>query len=79
MNSARVYPTQPFSFQSDAIAPDKSISHRCAMFSVLAEGESRIENFLRAEDTLNTLKIVKHLGADIADDGNVIMIRSHGI
>lgn len=79
MNSARVYPTQPFSFQSDAIAPDKSISHRCAMFSVLAEGESRIENFLRAEDTLNTLKIVKHLGADIADDGKVIMIRSHGI
>jgi 3-phosphoshikimate 1-carboxyvinyltransferase len=79
MNSARVYPTQPFSFQSDAVAPDKSISHRCAMFSVLAEGESRIENFLRAEDTLNTLKIVGHLGADIVDDGKVIMIRSHGI
>jgi 3-phosphoshikimate 1-carboxyvinyltransferase len=79
MNSARVYPTQTFSFQSDAIAPDKSISHRCAMFSVLAEGESRIENFLRAEDTLNTLNIVGHLGADIVDDGKVIMIRSHGI
>jgi 3-phosphoshikimate 1-carboxyvinyltransferase len=79
MNSARVYPTQPFSFQSDAVAPDKSISHRCAMFAVLAEGESRIENFLRAEDTLNTLKIVGNLGADIVDDGKVIMIRSHGI
>lgn len=79
MNSARVYPTSPFLFQSDAIAPDKSISHRSAMFAVLAEGESRIENFLRAEDTLNTLKIVGHLGADIVDDGKVIMIRSHGI
>lgn len=68
-----------FSFKSDAIAPDKSISHRCAMFAVLAEGESRIENFLRAEDTLNTLKIVGHLGATIEDDGHIITIRSNGI
>ena len=79
MMSAKVYPAQSFEFQSDAIAPDKSISHRCAMFAVLAEGESRIENFLRAEDTLNTLKIVGHLGAEITDDGSLITIRSNGI
>jgi len=79
MSRAKVSSAQPFAFQSDAIAPDKSISHRCAMFAVLAEGESRIENFLRAEDTLNTLKIVGHLGADIQDDGKTITIRSNGI
>lgn len=79
MTQAKVYPAQPFTLKSDAIAPDKSISHRCAMFALLAEGESRIENFLRAEDTLNTLKIVGHLGAEIADDGAVITIRSNGI
>lgn len=79
MMRAKVYPAQPFDLRSDAIAPDKSISHRCAMFALLAEGESRIENFLRAEDTLNTLKIVGHLGADIEDDGAVITIRSNGI
>lgn len=79
MMSAKVSPTQSFAFRSDAIAPDKSISHRCAMFAVLAEGESRIENFLRAEDTLNTLKIVGHLGAEITDDGKIISIRSNGI
>lgn len=79
MMSAKVSPARSFSFQSDAIAPDKSISHRCAMFSVLAEGESKIENFLRAEDTLNTLKIVGHLGAEITDDGKTIAIRSNGI
>lgn len=79
MISAKVYPAQPFGFKSDAIAPDKSISHRCAMFALLAEGESRIENFLCAEDTLNTLKIVGHLGAEITDDGKVITIRSKGI
>lgn len=79
MMRAKVYPAQVFHLRSNAIAPDKSISHRSAMFAVLAEGESRIENFLRAEDTLNTLKIVGHLGADIHDDGSVITIRSNGI
>ncbi|MBD3809512.1 MAG: 3-phosphoshikimate 1-carboxyvinyltransferase [Sulfuricurvum sp.] len=79
MISVKVYPAQTFAFRSDAIAPDKSISHRCAMFAVLAEGESRVENFLRAEDTLNTLKIVGHLGAEIVDEGSVITIRSNGI
>jgi len=79
MKKALIHPAQIIYFKSDAIAPDKSISHRSAMFAVLAEGESRIENFLRAEDTLNTLKIVGNLGADISDDGSVITIRSNGI
>ena len=77
--SATVYPANSFELKSDAIAPDKSISHRCAMFAVLAQGESRIENFLRAEDTLNSLKIVAQLGATIVDDGKIITIRSNGI
>ncbi|MDD5211135.1 MAG: 3-phosphoshikimate 1-carboxyvinyltransferase [Sulfuricurvum sp.] len=61
------------------VAPDKSISHRCAMFALLAEGESRIENFLRAEDTFNTLRIVEQLGAQVTDDGKIITILSKGI
>jgi 3-phosphoshikimate 1-carboxyvinyltransferase len=79
MMRATVTPATSFAFISDAIAPDKSISHRCAMFSLLAQGESRIENFLRAEDTLNTLKIVGQLGATIVDDGKIITIVSQGI
>jgi 3-phosphoshikimate 1-carboxyvinyltransferase len=79
MMRACVESADAFSFKSDALAGDKSISHRSAMFSVLAQGESRIENFLRAEDTLNTLKIVGQLGADIHDDGSVITITSNGI
>lgn len=79
MMSAVVNPSSSFSLISDAIAPDKSISHRCAMFAVLAQGESRIENFLRAEDTLNSLKIVGQLGATIVDDAKIITIRSNGI
>lgn len=68
-----------FSFRTDAIAADKSISHRCAMFSMLANGESVVENFLRAEDTMNSLRIVEKLGAKVVDDGTVIRISSEGI
>lgn len=79
MRSAEVLACETFSLSISDIAADKSISHRCAMFSMLAEGESQITNFLRAEDTMNTLEIVKNLGAIVEDDGNVIKIRSQGI
>lgn len=80
MKVATIYANdKTFSLTCDAIAPDKSISHRSAMFSLLAKGESQIENFLRAEDTLNTLQIVKDLGAKVEDDGTMIRISSEGI
>jgi 3-phosphoshikimate 1-carboxyvinyltransferase len=79
MSKAVISATQSFNFISDKIAADKSISHRCAMFATLADGESVIRNFLRAEDTLNSLEIVKKLGATVVDDGEVIKITSHGI
>lgn len=79
MNSVKVVKTLPFSLRISEIAPDKSISHRCAMFAMLADGTSEIENFLRAEDTLNSLNIVKNLGATVEDDGVTIRISSNGI
>ena len=80
MMTATIYSrTEGFTLSCDAIAPDKSISHRSAMFSLLAKGESVIENFLRAEDTMNTLQIVKDLGAKVEDDGKVLHISSNGI
>jgi 3-phosphoshikimate 1-carboxyvinyltransferase len=79
MSKVVVKPAERFDFVSDKIASDKSISHRCAMFATLADGESVIRNFLRAEDTLNTLAIVKELGSEVVDDGEVIRITSKGI
>lgn len=79
MKSVKVTKAEPFSLRISEIAPDKSISHRCAMFAMLADGTSEIENFLRAEDTLNSLQIVKNLGATVEDDGVVIKISSEGI
>ena len=79
MSRVSVTPAAAFTFRSDRIAPDKSISHRSAMFATLAEGTSVIRNFLRGEDTMNTLRIVAELGAEVRDDGEVITIASGGI
>jgi 3-phosphoshikimate 1-carboxyvinyltransferase len=55
---------------------DKSISHRCAIFSLLSDGVSEIKNYLRAEDTLNSLEIASKLGAEIEDNGEIIKIKA---
>ncbi len=79
MSKVLVSRATKFSLNISEIAPDKSISHRSVMFAMLANGESTIENFLRAEDTMNSLEIVKNLGAKVEDDGKVIKISSDGI
>jgi 3-phosphoshikimate 1-carboxyvinyltransferase len=53
---------------------DKSISHRCAIFSLLTEGVNRIKNYLKAEDTLNSLSIAKALGAEVKENNNELLI-----
>lgn len=43
---------------------DKSLSHRAALFAALAQGESRIENFLNAGVTHAMLRALTSLGID---------------
>ena len=74
MSSVEIKRVKPFDLTIDSIAPDKSISHRCAIFSLLSDKPSFIKNYLLAEDTLNTLNIVSKLGADIKRDGSNITI-----
>lgn len=63
---------------------DKSISHRAAILGALAEGETIINNFLRAEDCLATLRCLRQLGVAIieAKDSsgkNLITIKGRGL
>ena len=74
MKKMTVFPKSHFIFETDEIASDKSISHRCAIFSLLAQETSYIRNFLRAEDTLCTLNIVQLLGATVKDTHKEIQI-----
>ncbi len=61
------------------VSADKSISHRTAMFAALARGESRINNYLLAEDTLSTCRCMGQLGVEIVQDKNNLIINSPGI
>jgi len=63
-----------FNLECNDIAPDKSISHRCAMFALLSNKPSIIANFLEAEDTLASLNIAKFLGAKIEKENNTYTI-----
>lgn len=73
MKTLHVNPKASFEFTTDKIASDKSISHRCAIFSLLSNQPSIVKNYLPAEDTLCTLNIVQSLGAHVekADDGTL--------
>ena len=79
MRSAAIEPTEGFSLVIEDIAPDKSISHRSAIFALLAEGKSTIENYLLGEDTLHTLSIVANLGAKVLREGATVAIEADGI
>lgn len=63
-----------FELTIDSIATDKSISHRCAIFSLLSDRPSKIRNFLKAEDTLNSLGIAVALGAKAEWEGDMLTI-----
>ena len=65
---------KPFDVVINNIASDKSISHRCAMFSLFSNETSIIKNYLRGEDTMDSLKIAAKLGASIEDNGDIIKI-----
>ena len=66
--------SKAFSLECSDIAPDKSISHRCAMFSLLSDKPSSIKNFLLGEDTLASLSIAQQLGAEVIREGSSLTI-----
>ena len=60
------------------VPPDKSISHRSAILASLAKGRSALSNFLRAEDCLNTLNVLKGLGVEMHEQGDLIVVNGKG-
>ena len=60
------------------LPPDKSISHRSAMFAALAEGESVITNFSEAADPQSTLHVLKKMGKGVTEYGTTVKIKGTG-
>jgi 3-phosphoshikimate 1-carboxyvinyltransferase len=58
---------------------DKSISHRAVMLGALADGITRIGNFLPANDCLATLDVVRGLGVKIEYSPEELLVHGRGI
>lgn len=60
------------------LPPDKSISHRAAMFAALHNGSSEIYNFSSAADPQSTLACLEQLGVSIKREGNSVTVEGVG-
>lgn len=63
---------------SIAPPPDKSISQRAAIFSLLHDGVSVLEHYSAAEDPQSTLKCVELLGAEVRTEGDAVTVLGVG-
>ena len=61
------------------IPGDKSISHRAVMFGSLAEGTTRITNFLEGADCLSTISCFRKMGINIENNNGEILVRGKGL
>jgi 3-phosphoshikimate 1-carboxyvinyltransferase len=64
---------------SISLPGDKSISHRYAMISAIAEGETRISNYSTGADCHSTLACVRALGIDVEGAGTEFVIQGKGL
>lgn len=58
---------------------DKSISHRAVMFGALAEGTTKVTNFLRGADCLSTIDCFRRMGIRIDNHPDEILIHGKGL
>ena len=61
------------------IPGDKSISHRAVMFGAIAEGVTKITNFLQGEDCLSTIACFQKLGIKIEQNGTDVTVYGKGL
>lgn len=58
---------------------DKSISHRCALFALMANGHSEITGISKGGDVNSTLGLVEALGGVVSEINGRVVIDSKGI
>jgi 3-phosphoshikimate 1-carboxyvinyltransferase len=73
MTHITIHPNQPLVGQC-RVPGDKSISHRAVIFGSIAEGESRIRNFLDGGDCRSTVDVMRALGVRIDEESPTELI-----
>jgi 3-phosphoshikimate 1-carboxyvinyltransferase len=63
-----------------AVPGVKGISQRAVLLGAVADGESEIRGFGRAEDTEAAIRVVRDLGVEVAEDGGeTVRVRGAGL
>lgn len=62
-----------------SVPGDKSISHRSIMLGSVAEGVTKIHNFLGGADCLATIDCFKKLGVEIEKSGHTVTVHGKGL
>lgn len=57
------------------VPSDKSISHRSLLLGAVAEGVTRIDSLLTAEDVLHTAQALRAMGVEIEMTGQQVLVR----
>jgi 3-phosphoshikimate 1-carboxyvinyltransferase len=79
VSGARFDPSGPLRGRYEP-PPDKSISHRAALFGAMSDEPVAISNYLDAADTRSTLDAVLRLGAGVEEEGDGrVLIRGVGL
>ena len=78
MTRVRFDPAPPLKGSVTA-PPDKSISHRAALFSAMSEDPVSIINYLDAGDTNSTLDAIRALGVLIEQRADEVIVRGGGM
>lgn len=79
MTSIRIQGGPPI-FGRCHVPGDKSISHRAVMFASIAEGISRISNFLDGGDCRQTVSVMREFGVDIEEVGPTeLLVHGRGL
>jgi 3-phosphoshikimate 1-carboxyvinyltransferase len=76
--AARFAPTGPLRGEYSP-PPDKSISHRAALFGAMADDPVGIRNYLNSADTRSTLNALLTVGAGVDERDDGVVIRGVGL
>ena len=61
------------------IPGDKSISHRAVMLGALADGTTKVSNFLQGADCLSTIDCFRKMGVSIENNIDTVFIKGNGL
>ena len=77
MSAARFEPSGPLRGHYEP-PPDKSISHRAALFAAMADEPVTVHNYLDAADTQSTLTALRALRAALEATGSLLDVGNSG-